>query len=112
MRLTRRPTICVVMISRRSGCCGICVPQRCCTSRREVIDEQRLELGRVGKRRGQDGLLERDLGVSEKDGNLGRGQAAAHLRAFREALLVGQELDAAIEPALGLKVADHLGMGV
>ncbi|EXI92917.1 MAG: hypothetical protein AW12_00216 [Candidatus Accumulibacter sp. BA-94] len=72
---------------------------------REVAFQQVANIAAVGQIGGQNGLLEGDLGIGHENGDFGRGEAAFLLAALGEALVVGQELDCAVQGAARLERA-------
>ncbi len=79
---------------------------------REITRELALEIGIVRHVARANMIVERQLGIGEQHRELGARQAFAAFRALLERLLAGQELDGAIEPALGLEHAhEALGEG-
>lgn len=69
----------------------------------EIADQQFLEFGQVRQVGGQDGLLQRDLRISQENGDFRCSESMTHLGALDEMLFVGQELDSSVEAALGFR---------
>ena len=74
----------------------------------EIVDQRRI----VGQVAGQELVVERQLRVGEQHGKLGPRQALAGRRAALDLLVVGQELDGAVEPARLLERCGSAGLRV
>ena len=104
-RFTIPLTSAVATISRRSGCGAMPVDEALAQRGGEVAARARREVGVVEQRRLEQLLLERDLRVGEQHGELGNGEAEPGVAPAGERLVVGQELDRAVELLLLLERA-------
>ena len=86
----------------------VALPQR----RREVADQDLLQVRVVGQPAGQHLLGRRDLGVGEQDGELGDGQAGARRPPLGDLPVAGQHLQPPPDQPVALQLADVAGVHV